>query len=359
MGLPLSIRFLAALLMAACVGTLLLLRRQPHLPPPTARLNTVQASPTPTIAPTPMSTPAPIPQRLRRGPVSPYEIRDYVLKYRSESGFSLNEYWRKLRVDDGDMGWYGVESIALFHLALDELPGDETVLRLFNDGLCRYLVFKPVVLRQRKSWKFLGVIESYQRWKPSRHRLVNTATQRWLAITYLAGHGSGYGLNHEDWYAINSSGIKKVLSYPTNRFTMGWQLMPEMASDSTVLKVSEEEGVATISMRFSVNYSTYDEKRNSSKEILLWQTNQLVTYQQSPGSKRFLFDRAHSQITQREMNVIYDGEGTSNDEVVRYNYPQLVRLSNSKRKAVKEWLKGFLTVCSDSPRQRSLLRRLR
>lgn len=163
MEFPLSVRLLAAVLMAACICTLLLLRRQPRLPPPTARLNTVQASPAPTIASAPMSTPTPSPRPIRRGPVSPYEISRYLKEHRNDRfEFSMAEFWQRLDIDKGDVTWQGCD-VDFFRLPLDNEPGSEVILRLFSPGLCRYLFFKSVVKSNRQAWKFLGVIDKHQK----------------------------------------------------------------------------------------------------------------------------------------------------------------------------------------------------
>lgn len=358
MEFPLSVRLLAAALIAACVGTLLLLRRQPRLPPPAARLNKVQASPTPTIAPTSMSTPTPSPRPVRRGPVSPYEISRYLKEHRNDDEFSMAEFWQCLGIDSANGNWQGCD-VDLFHLSLDNEPGNEVLLRLYSWGNCRYLLFKPTMKSRRRSWRFLGVIDKRQDNPPAPHKLVSTASQRWLVITYEADRGSGYGLNYQDWYVVTSKGIKKVLSYPAGRYFSGWGSGLEAWSDSAILKVREEAGLATISLRFTISYSTSIWEKHRDKSIKLWRKNQLVGFKQVADSKEFVFDQANSQLTKREMNALYDGLFTACDDVLRYNYPQLVRIAKGKPLAVKAWLKKYLNDCSDSPKRKALLRRLR
>lgn len=354
MEFPLSVRLLVALLLASGLGFLFVARNQPRVVPPPARSNTLQATPTTIVTPTPTASSQPI----RDGAVSPYEIIRYLKKHRNAPEFSMAGFWQSLGIDSADGNWQGCD-VDLFHLSLDNEPGNEVLLRLYSWGNCRYLLFKPTMKSRLRSWRFLGVIDKRQDNPPAPHKLVSTASQRWLVITDEADRGSGYGQNYQDWYVVTSKGIKKVLRYPARRYFSGWGSGLEAWSDSAILKVREEAGLATISLRFTISYSTSIWEKHRDKSINLWRKNQLVSFKQVADSKEFYFDQARSQLSQREIDALYDGLFTACEDVLQYNFPDLVRVAKNKNVAVKTWLKKYLSECTDSPQRRNLLRRLR
>lgn len=355
MEFPPSVRLLALLLLAIGLGVLFVARNQPHVVTLPARSDTLQATPPP---PTATPRPTPLPQSIRDGVVSPYEISRYLKEHRDDPVFSMAGFWQRLGIDGADGNWQRCE-VKLFHLPLDKEPGNEVMLRLYSWGNCRYLIFKPMMNNWRRLWKFLGVIDKRQDNPPMPHRLVSTASQRWLVVTYEADRGSAFGLEYQDWYTVTSTGITTVLRYPSGRYFSGWGSGLAAKSDSTLLNVQEQAVIATISLRFTISYSTYVWENGEDKTIKLWRRNQSVSFTQLPNSKKFVLDQAHSQLTKREMNALYDGLFTACDDVLRYNYPQLARLTKEKPLAVKAWLKKYLNDCSDSPKRRALLRRLR
>lgn len=355
MDFPLSVRLLGLLLLAISLSVLFIARNQPRGIPPPARSDTLPATlPPPTVTP----TPTPSPQSIRDGVVSPYEISRYLKEHRDDPEFSMAGFWQDLGIEKGDVFWQGCE-VDFFRLPLDSEAGNEVILRLFSPGLCRYLIFKPMVKQGRRSWRFLGVIDKWQHMQPSEHRLIATKSQRWLVITYEAGRGSGYGRGCQDWYVVTSNGIKKALSYTSDKYFSGWGSGLETKSDSAIINVKEKAGLATVSLRFTISYSTSIWENHQDKSIKLWHKNRLVSFQQVASSKEFVFDQAHSQLSQREIDALYDGLFTACEDVLQYNYSDLVRVAKNKPLVAKSWLKKYLTVCSDSPHQRSLLRRLR
>jgi hypothetical protein len=349
---------LIAVLFVAGIGSLLYLRFHHPTDLPTIHPTPQAVLTQPSPKPAPLPTPSSQIQTARRGSVSPFEISRYLKEHRNDYTFSLAGIWQRLGIYTGGLPWQGCD-VDFFRLPLDNEVGNEVILRLFSPGVCRYLLFKTVVENNRQSWKFLGVIDKRQSWQPSQHRLIVTKSQQWLVISYEADRGSAFGLNYDDWYTVTQNGIETALSYPAGRYTSGWGSGLEMKSDSAILKVREKAGLARISLRFSISYSTYVWENGSDRQIKLWRRRQLMTFKQLPNTKKFIFDQANSQLTKSEIDAIYNGLWTLNDDVLRYNYHQLVRLSKDRRKAVKEWLRNFLKTCSDSPRKKALLRRLR
>ncbi|MBI1766577.1 MAG: hypothetical protein HYR56_34650 [Acidobacteria bacterium] len=362
MDFPFGVRVLIVSLLVASVGGLLWVRFQPSPAPrvivsPSPSALTLLQPPT---RPAPSPTVTPTPQPRRRGPVSPFEMRRYVRTHNQSSDFSLLNYWQRLGIQDDRFSRpYCMCEADIFRLPLDAESGDETMLRIFTDGLCRYLIFKPIDSSNHHKWKFLGKIDIEQRWHPPPHRLIRRTNQQWLVITPQTGHGTGFGMWDSNWYEITSRGIKQVLNYPVERYMSGGGAQPEIFFSTTTPKVTEADGVTTVTISFTIAYEDNEHWPALGPNLKLWSKTQTVKYKRCCGANGFVFDQQASQVSKKEMAAIYESEEPTKDEVLRYNYQQLARLANSKRKRTKEWLKCFLITCSDSPKKRTLLRRLR
>ena len=78
----------------------------------------------------------------------------------------------------------------------------------------------------------------------------------------------------------------------------------------------------------------------------------------SSGLKRFRLDSARSQISNKELDAIYDGEGPSNGEILRYNVDELEGIATGSDVRAKDWLRSYLTECRNTPERERLLKAL-
>ena len=93
-------------------------------------------------------------------------------------------------------------------------------------------------------------------------------------------------------------------------------------------------------------------------KIELWTKKQRAVFVRSSRQVRFRFDTRQSQLSNKELDAIYAGEGPSNSEILRYNVDDLERIATGPNKQAKEWLRSYLTECRNTSEREQLLKAL-
>jgi hypothetical protein len=305
---------------------------------------------------------APETERPRPVSISPYEIKRLITANAREAllqptVLDLGPIWKQLHITtDGSEEFPSACNsnctADIFPLELDGQDGTETLLRV---GLpawdYRYLIFKQTGAQGASGggWTLLGHTAAHGWWSTPSHRVEQCGTERWLVIKGTGGHGSGFHTQSEDWYQVSDDGISTVLSYQTNHFAMAWETAPGLERETRVLKISYSDKATTVVLLSAASYESSGEK------LRLWTNKRRATFVKEAGTRQFIFDPLHSEMSAQELDTDYgDGVRITDAEFLKYNYRQLAEIAAGRDAKRKAWLREFLDTCDDGPEKRSL-----
>jgi len=293
--------------------------------------------------------------------ISPYEIKQYIEKHRTDEYVSLADYWNRLGIDVEAWEKYGTCEAALFEITLGRGNETDVMLRLYDPsgwsmGGTRYLFFKPIATARRPEWQFLGYLDfEDQRYAVPDHSIITSGSEHWFVLTIQAGRGSGYSLYYDYWYEINNDRLRLVLSYPSGKFRSWIESVPVLEASSEIISATTESDRVTVVIEFTASYVRYgDAKHDRSAE--LWAKTQRAVFVRRSEEERFRPDTTRSELAMKELDAIYDGEGPSNSEILRYNVRHLERIAAGADEGAKEWLRAYLAECKNTPEREHLLR---
>ena len=63
---------------------------------------------------------------------------------------------------------------------------------------------------------------------------------------------------------------------------------------------------------------------------------------------KFILDVSRSDVTEAEIETVYNNEGLSYEKFVEYNFDDLLKIAGGADLKKKEWLKQFLTGLKES-----------
>jgi hypothetical protein len=312
-----------------------------------------------------VAQPAALVAPLARRPdsVSPFEIKQYIEQHQEDEFVSLAEYWNRLGIDNEEWVKYGKCEVAIYELALGRNEGTDVMLRLYDlsswsMGGTRYLFFKPITTAHKPEWRLLGYIDFQdQRYAVPGHRVITSGADHWLVLSIMTGRGSGYSLNHDEWYEIDDNGVKLVLSYPSSKFLSWRDPIPVLEASSKVISATEESDRTKVVIEFTASYVLYG-GAHFNERIELWTKTQRAAFVRGSRLEPFGLDGPQSQLSDTELDAVYDGEGPSNSEILRYNFDDLERIATGTNERTQEWLRSYLSECRNSTYRERLLRAL-
>ena len=297
--------------------------------------------------------------------ISPYEIKRLIDENKQaarhqQSELNFEPIWEQLNIKAAGKSSFTLDqcngncNADLFTLELDGKPGKETILGL-ADGTWeyRYLIFKQDNSQRGAGsvWILMGYVDAFIRYSDPEHRVVIAGPERWLAIGRVSGYGSAFGSNAEDWYEVSKDGVKKVLSYQTDLFIALHN--PEIDRESKVSKIEYQDGMATVVIQTSTSYNGF--MKEFDERFPLWKARQKMTFIKGPGMPQFILDTQHSELLAEELDPYYGmDECISNEDFLKYNYRELVRLAARGTSTQRVWLRKYLDACDDSVEKQSL-----
>ena len=304
--------------------------------------------------------------RPRAVEISPYEIKRLIDEDRRKSAerseLDLRPVWEQLNVKADSKINFALEQCNgycdadIFTVELDGQPGKETILRLAAAATwnCHYLIFKQDSSQRGadSAWILLGYVDAFIRYSDPKHRVMTAGTQRWLAIEYVSGYGSGgYGSAAEDWYEVGADGLRKVLSYQTGLYM--YLAVPSISREAKVIKVESRDGIATAVIQMSTAYEGWKEEFGD--RFPLWKDRRKMTFIKGPGMPEFILDKQHSELLAEELDPYYGSdERISAEDFLKYNYRELTRIAVSGNAKQKEWLRNYLKDCNETLEHKSL-----
>jgi len=290
-------------------------------------------------------------EELARAAKSPYEIARFV---DTHSSFQWEPLWKALGIHGDDVFMQPCEQeggskcyeelvtvldpFQVILLLRHELPGPEVYLRFFRQG----------GLTDRVPWRFGGYYSPLVKYFEPRHRTFRLGTKPFFAVTQQGVSGSGVSSEIEGWIDLTLPTLKPVLRITSKGY---WSSPPEGISMETSGHVVATESAPT--ERIEVFYSatlTHNEK-------LLANRSTKATYTRR--GRNFAFDADRSNVSEAEVEKIYDVGEATNEDYLRYFLPDLKRVATGKDAELKQWLKEFLEGSKDTTETRELLELLR
>jgi hypothetical protein len=80
----------------------------------------------------------------------------------------------------------------------------------------------------------------------------------------------------------------------------------------------------------------------------------MAYYVWEAASERFVLDPRRSEITERDIVSLSNGEMPAPRDFIEINHNELMAIAKGKDKAQKDWLKSFLATVEDGPRKAAL-----
>jgi hypothetical protein len=290
--------------------------------------------------------------------LSPYVI-EWLIDVNEE--VDLRQVWRLLKMDfptDLPYRCGGDCSAETFDVVSGEQgEGDIVALRISFDGgdAYQYLLFKqPARDMTRRAWEFAGAISARgRRFDPPTHRIETGDSRTWLVVKDLRLTVAATAHFNEAWYEMRATGLKRVLSYPVQGEYKPCQKRLGRSFKTIIVRHELENGVYTIPAQVLVSYNISDCEKGAIPHGL-FAKGRMAYYVWEAASERFVLDPRRSEITERDIVSLSNGEMPAPRDFIEINHNELMAIAKGKDKAQKDWLKSFLATVEDGPRKAAL-----
>ncbi len=281
--------------------------------------------------------------------LSPYDIKRLVDE---DDESSLQPYWQQLKIKPGAFVKPGeIDSADLFAEHFDNELGKELLLRLHNDWITRYVLYKQHRIKEgRVEWRYVNYLDlEYQKYGPPEHRIEyerNKGQERWLVISSQTASGTGVSANSDEWYKVSDKGFEQVLSYPAKGYeSQYWSGVCGRNLSSKVDRVEKTDGDTTVRVELSIKFDC-DNGEDGDAEF---SKQQKLLFVKPDKATEFALDTEASKITESDLNAVFDTgvESLTPEIFLKYNAPELTKIAANGSKENKQWLRTFLDKCSD------------
>lgn len=266
--------------------------------------------------------------------LSPYSIEQFINDNRE---FEIERLWQKLNISEKFNGlpewelrrpFFGLcrdckAEISEYDLDDDRI--DEVVLRVSDVSAenCRYLIFKW--LPSTDNYKLLGHIDhDFGRYQMPKHAFVISGGQRFLIVQVQTQSGSGVAMYYDRLFAVQNGNLVEVLSYPADGHQSSGAGVPQRNFTGAIANASLKNGDFRIEIEFKVKYDTWNQENDL--EVPLLSKRQRAVYRKSQGSERAHLIASESNISQAEIDAIYNVDSCDYNDFLKYNRKELKAL---------------------------------
>lgn len=224
----------------------------------------------------------------------------------------------------------------------------------------QYLIFKQMGSSSlgEGGWRLLGNIDCFdQQDGPPGYRIEQDDSRTWLVLKELWGHETGRLVYGERWYEVQERALKQVLSYPVEGHGQPCLKEPRRSYKAFLLRHDLENGIYTIPVQFMIAYDI-DTCGPRDRSFSLFSKGPKAYYVWNVGKERFVLDEARSEVTEKQIDRLFDARGFSDEAFVEDNFQELANIATSGDARRKAWLRNFLTRIQNTPRKADLQRRL-
>lgn len=321
-----------------------------ELRPVTAHIENSTHSATPTPAPVQKGKPS-IPKSL-----SPFEIAAFI---NSNPQANLSQLWERLGVPSEferaalSLKACGNCQAEVLQYDFDQDASDEIILRI-GDQLgqaYRYLVFKSTNDYHR--WKLLGHIDAWGKYADPVHTILLSGDRSWLVIRDQGATGSGVVTYVDRIFLVNRTALIEGPSYVAegHQYGIGREANREFGTQLSSSELKAHKFVVQIEC--FVEYG-FQDPRNSAKWINLFARKQKVTLVRDMASKVQYLNREQSDISQAELEAVYNIDSLYDEDFLKYNYQELADIATGRNAVKKDWLREFLKTCENTIEARRL-----
>lgn len=316
-------------------------------------------------------------QHVASVPLDPFAIERHVAQHGS---LDVTALWRELGLQARLQTVYarlGVEALhdepffdectgcvaEIFQVELDGESGKEVVLKLYQQGgFCRFLIFRGPQQKAAGQWRLLGHADhDFARYYMPEHRVETRAGKRFFVMKAQGVSGSGVALAYDRWYEVDSKGVREVMSLPAQGHQCFEIRLLCREFTSHVGSRTEHQGVETIQVLFTVaytgDYALINER--SKTDFPLFTKRQWAIFTRTTNSSAYRLDPLRSTITTEEIRTVYNIDSLSNDDFLKFNSKELLKIATGRRSQYKVWLQRYLEHSDATPERAQLMRLLR
>jgi hypothetical protein len=295
---------------------------------------------------------------LKAESLSPYII-EWFIDINEDA--DLKQIWRSLKIETSEEGSFrcgGNCSAETFDIETNDVENGRIVaLKIFFESASfyQYLIFRKGPSDPNEGvWKLIGNIYFHgQPYGPPAHRIESGDNRNWFVLRVPWRRGPGIAAAEDQWFDIGEKGLKRVLSYPVEGRHMPCGDQLGRSYKSILLRHGSDNGVYTVPIQLLVTYNISDCARGEDSRPLLTKAHKAY-YGWNDDKRRFVLDTSRSDVTEREIESVYNIEGFSNDKFVEFNFDQILNLAKGGDLYRKDWLRKFLPAIQDSPRKTAL-----
>ena len=290
-------------------------------------------------------------EELAQAAKSPYDIARFVDRHAS---FQWEPLWQALGIKDADLATQPCEAregaVRICSEELITIPDPSQVVLILRQEAFRWQVYLRF-LRERgpdgwERWKFAGYYQPMVKDYPPKYRTIRFGKKPYLLLTSQGASGSDWSSELELWLDLTAAEFEPVFSLTIEGHYSGAPYGVGRDTHATVVGL-ESEPVERIRVAYSVRFKRFD--------VPLGEQSDDAVYTRRGG--KFVFDAALSKRSAKDIGLLYDIDtesGPSNEDSIRNVLPALKKIAAGPDTGDKDWLRGLLAQCKNTPEKRAL-----
>jgi hypothetical protein len=278
--------------------------------------------------------------------LSPYQIAGSI---DHDPKGSLQDLWGRLKIKQNFIKDWNAKDTEMFmnecsHCEaetfgydLDETPGREIILRV-TDNLqerCRYLIFKE---RGNDSWTFIGNVDhDFGRYEMPQHSFVLDKGKSLFIVRVQTQSGSGVALYTNRVFAIRNDKLIELLDFVSDGHQSGVVRNYDSTFSGKLVDYEVKNQIARLTVEFNVTISASDETTKISFDPIHKKHRAVYVRAFNAGTTKL--DPGSSNITQREINAIYNVDSLTEEDFPKYFRKELNAIRAQKHTRAARWYK--------------------
>ena len=217
---------------------------------------------------------------------------------------NLKRLWQRLGITKDPAARFDSDNacdceVNLFQYNLDDDVESEKVLQIKSvlTESYHYLIFKGPEIES----KFLGYIDVYAKYPPSDPVVFFSNGRAWLVVQQTAGTGSGLAAWADTVYEVADGRVRPVASYLARVRDSGDLAGPTKEFVGRPLSCQIKNGHAVLTVAYTLKYTAH-----SHPDVPFFTSRKKAVLIGSLTDGATTLDAAHSEISQREFETVYD-----------------------------------------------------
>src|SRR5262249_49113565 len=155
-------------------------------------------------------------------------------------------------------------------------------------------------------------------------------------------------------YEVSTTEVKEVLGFPVSGHQSFFGSGVGRSFGASVLGYETLNGIRAIKVKFSVSYNVGEQPKDH-----LFSKDQVACFTWDARQNKFVLDESKSQLSKREIKKVYNIDSLTDEQFVKHNPTELLRVAERGSEKQKEWLKVFLKKLNNSPQKAKLMQALK